>query len=77
MSTATIAEVKHNLDKMIPQLVPGDPLVITMNGYPVATLSATKPAPASLKREPGLWKNKATILIDDEEHLLGFEEDQS
>ncbi len=77
MSTATIEEVKHHLDTMIPQLVPGEPLIITENGCPVATLSATRPAPTLTKRVPGLWKNKATILVDDDEHLQGFEDDQS
>lgn len=77
MSTATIEEVKHHLDTMIPQLVPGEPLVITKNGQPVAMLSASKAAPASMNRVPGLWKNKATILVEDDDHLKGFEDDQS
>jgi prevent-host-death family protein len=71
--TVTLTQAQADLAGLIRQLSPGEQLVITEDGRPVATLTAAPPAPLK-RREPGLWKGKLTILSDDDEHLKDFEE---
>ena len=73
--TATIQEAQADLAGMIHRLAPGEELVLTENATAVATLRAVPPETTPGERPPpGLWKGKAIIVSDDEEHLKDFAE---
>ena len=72
MTVISIEEAQAKLLDLIHKLTPGDELVITENGQPVAKLVAT-PLPR-LRPEPGLCKGWITIVSDDDEHLKDFAE---
>lgn len=71
--TVTLNEAQAHLPGLIHGLSPGEEVVVTENGAPVATITGAKPAIAE-KRVPGLWKGKLTILSDDNDHLADFAE---
>jgi antitoxin (DNA-binding transcriptional repressor) of toxin-antitoxin stability system len=71
--TATIQDAQADLSGLIRRLAPGEELVLTDAGAEVATVRATRP-PSPAARVPGLWKGKATIVSDDDDHLADFEE---
>lgn len=59
------------LCELIAGLAPNDEVVILKDHQPVARLVAaptTRPP-----RIPGLMKGKLTVLVEDDEHLSGFE----
>lgn len=71
-STITLEEAQKRLVELIRQLEPGEELVITENEEPVAKL-VSQPKPRR-RREPGRCKGMITLLVEDDEHLEGFEE---
>jgi antitoxin (DNA-binding transcriptional repressor) of toxin-antitoxin stability system len=71
-STITLEEAQKRLVELIRQLEPGKELVITENEEPVAKL-ISQPKPRR-RREPGRCKGMITLLVEDDEHLEGFEE---
>jgi prevent-host-death family protein len=73
MSTIPIEQAQADLANVIHALAPGEEVVITENDKPVARLVGERPGPSS-RPGPGLWKGKATILSDDDEHLQDFAE---
>lgn len=73
MTPIELSEAQADLPKIIHQLAPGDELMITENGIPVARLITTRSSQSG-HRMPGLWIGKAMILEDDEQHLSDFNE---
>ena len=71
-STITLEEAQKRLAELSRQLEPGEELVITENEEPVAKL-VSQPKPRR-RREPGRCKGMITLLVEDDEHLEGFEE---
>lgn len=71
-STITLEEAQKRLVELIRQLEPGEELVITENEEPVAKL-VSQPK-LRRRREPGRCKGMITLLVEDDEHLEGFEE---
>jgi prevent-host-death family protein len=75
MPNLTIEEAQARLPELIHNLSPGDEVVITENNQPVAKLVSKSPKPtADLRPSPGLGKGFITIVSDDDDHLLDFEE---
>jgi prevent-host-death family protein len=72
--TVTLPQAQADLAGLIRRLVPGEPLIITEDGRPVARLTAEPPPAPPKRREPGLWKGKVVIVSEDDEHLKDFEE---
>jgi antitoxin (DNA-binding transcriptional repressor) of toxin-antitoxin stability system len=73
MSTAIpLEEVEANLRALIYRLAPGDEVLITENRETVAKL-VSQPRPVG-QRQPGLCKGMITLLVEDDEHLQGFQE---
>lgn len=72
MQIATIADVQANLPAMLQSLVPGEELLITEAGRPVAKLRATE----IVTRERVLGRGKGNLIsyIEDDEHLRDFED---
>lgn len=71
--TVTLEEAQARLPDLISRLQPGEEVVITVAGQPVARLQAE----AKSKRPPrkaGSAKGLLTIVSDDDEHLKDFEE---
>jgi antitoxin (DNA-binding transcriptional repressor) of toxin-antitoxin stability system len=71
MSSASIKEVEGQFSEIVHNLRPGQSISITENGSVVAILSAPTPLKTG-KRLAGIWKNKAKILAEDDDHLQGF-----
>jgi len=59
MATMNLEEVQGQLQEVIDGLIPGDPLVITKDGQPVATLTRSErkewPCKAGSGKTPGFW----------------------
>lgn len=68
----SIDEAQDRLAELIHRLAPGDEIIITENQQPVAKL-LSQPRPLQ-RREPGRCKGMITLLVEDEEHLEGFQE---
>lgn len=73
MSTITLEDAQNHLAEVIAKLMPGEPLIITQNGKPVARLLAEE-KPRRMRRQAGSAKGMLTIVADDDEHLKDFEE---
>ena len=73
MTTVTLEEAQANLPELIDHLASGEFLVITRNHQPIARLQAEEP-PLRKPRMAGSAKGLLTILVEDDEHLTGFEE---
>ena len=72
MTTITIEEAQAKLPELIDGLAPGQELAITRNDLPVAQLiglPVEKPRPI-----PGRGRGKLVVLVEDDEHLKGFED---
>ncbi len=70
--TLTLVEAQSRLAELIHGLKPGEELTITENSQPVAkvvSVAAEKCLP-----QPGRGKGMLEILVEDDEHLEGFEE---
>jgi len=72
-TTITVEEAQANLKDLIHQLVPGGEIIITENAQPVAKL-VSEPMKQRKPRVPGLGKGQITLLVEDDEHLEGFED---
>lgn len=73
MTVIDLHKAQAELPALIDELAPGEEVTITRDGVPVAKLTAAAKAAAG-KRQPGLWKGKAVILAEDDEHLQDFAE---
>lgn len=73
MTTVTLQEAQARLAELVRGLAPGEEIVITDNGQPLAKLVREKPA-LRQRPGPGLCKGMITIVADDEEHLKDFQE---
>jgi antitoxin (DNA-binding transcriptional repressor) of toxin-antitoxin stability system len=62
-ATITIGDVQSRLHEVIAGLNPGEPLVITQNGEPVATLTRSDPPPKP--RKAGSAKNQILGMSPD------------
>lgn len=71
MTTATMEEVQSHLPDLLEKLAPGENILITRDGKPVARLTPELPVGAPI---PGRGKGKLVIHAEDDEHLAGFEE---
>ncbi len=72
MQTLPVEQAEGHLSEIIDKLAPGEEIVLTRNGKPVAKLIGTpgeKPRPL-----PGRGKGMLTILAEDDEHLKDFAE---
>jgi antitoxin (DNA-binding transcriptional repressor) of toxin-antitoxin stability system len=58
---------------LIHALAPGEEVLITENGQPVAKLVGEQ-RPVRRGPQPGLCKGMLTIVAEDDEHLRDFEE---
>lgn len=65
--TVSLKDAHANFSALIRELRPGSHVVVTDNGKTVATIMAPENTIPKLlsKRVPGLWKDKVTILSDD------------
>ena len=71
MQTATIEDVQARLPEILDTLAPGEEVVITRNGKPVAKLVPDLPKGVP---SPGRGKGMVIIHADDDEHLKDFAE---
>jgi antitoxin (DNA-binding transcriptional repressor) of toxin-antitoxin stability system len=71
--TISLEEAQAKLKDLVHQLSPGDEIVILENQLPVATLTG-KTSPARKPRVPGNCKGMISLLVEDDEHLVGFED---
>jgi antitoxin (DNA-binding transcriptional repressor) of toxin-antitoxin stability system len=71
MQTATIEDVQARLPEILDKLAPGEEVVITRDGKPVAKLVADLPKGVPI---PGRGKGMLIIHADDDEHLKDFAE---
>ncbi|MCU0705313.1 MAG: type II toxin-antitoxin system prevent-host-death family antitoxin [Fimbriiglobus sp.] len=69
--TVTLQEAQSQLPELLASLTPGDEVVITRDGKPVARLTPELPIGVPI---PGRGKGKLTIISDDDEHLNDFAE---
>jgi prevent-host-death family protein len=69
--TVTLEEAQSHLTELVEKLAPGDEVVITRDGKPVARLTPELPTGVPI---PGRGKGKLTIVSDDDEHLNDFAE---
>ncbi len=84
MTTVTLEEAQNHLKDLIAGINPGEKLVITQDGEPVAELTRaiqeSRPHNAEAERagrtprRPGSCKGKLAILADDDEHLRDWAE---
>jgi antitoxin (DNA-binding transcriptional repressor) of toxin-antitoxin stability system len=72
MPILTVDEVQTRLPQIIDELLPGEEVVITRDNKPVAKLVS----PDAERRTPvfGSCKGMLTVLAEDDDHLVGFEE---
>ena len=73
MSSITLQEARDNLDELIRRLSPGEEIVITHEGQPVAKLIAASPSPRKI---PKLGTQPGSVLSMDhfDEPLADFRE---
>ncbi len=75
MTTVTIEEAQARLPQIIHNLRPGEELLITERGTPLARVKKAQTALAPpLRPAPGLGKGFITVVSDDDEYLLDFAE---
>lgn len=71
--TVSLQEAQAHLADLIAMLTPGEELVITQDGCPIAKLTGQQ-VTTRRKRQPGSAIGKVTVLIEDDEHLDDFQE---
>lgn len=71
-ATVSIDEAQAKLAELIRRLAPGEEIIITENQQPVAKLVLQPRVPQ--RRQPGQCRGMITLLVEDDEHLEGFEE---
>ena len=75
MQTITIEEAQAHLAEILQKLQPGEEVVITRDGQPVATIKATAPAPQRKPRQPGTLKRTVLYIAPDFDAIPeGFED---
>ncbi len=75
MTTVTIEEAQARLPQIIQGLRPGEELMITDHGTPLARVQKAQTALAlQLRPAPGLGQGFITVVSDDDEHLQDFAE---
>lgn len=72
MSTINV-EDSAALAAIVAGLTPGEPVVITRGGTPIARIMAEPAAPRP-PRKAGSAKGQLVILVEDDEHLSHFAE---
>ncbi len=72
MNTISVEE-SAALAAVVAGLKPGEPVVITRGGTPIARIMAEPAAPRP-PRKAGSAKGQLVILAEDDEHLAGFAE---
>lgn len=65
MTTVTLQEAQARLAELIHGLAPGEEIVITDNGQPLAKLVATPPAPSKKPRQLGTMKGSVVYMAPD------------
>ena len=71
-STLPLEEAQARLPELIEHLAPGDEIVLTQKGQPVAKLVGNRPT--RKPRQPGNCEGMLAILSEDDEHLEHFKE---
>jgi prevent-host-death family protein len=71
--TISMEEAQATLPDLIRTLGPGEEVVITQNGQPVAKL-IRQPQAARKRLQPGSAKGMLIINVEDDEHLQDFAE---
>lgn len=71
--TATMEDVQARLPEILDALAPGEQVIITRNGKPVATLVVRGIADRKPRRA-GIAKGMLVVHSDDDEHLKDFAE---
>lgn len=71
MTTSTMEEVQVRLPELLDHLTPGEDVLITRDGKPMARLSYDLPVGAPI---PGRCRGMMTIVSDGDEHLKDFEQ---
>lgn len=72
MTTITVQEAQARLAELVHGLVPGEEILLTEGERPVAKVVGQAPE-GRKPRRPGSARGKLTILVEDDEHLEGFE----
>ena len=73
MTTLSIEQVASQLPTLITQLAPGDEIVVTADGKPVAKVTPVA-AEEKPRRRLGSAKGILTIISEDDDHLQDFAE---
>lgn len=73
MTTLSIHEAATKFLELIHRLTPGDEVIITENGQPVAKLIGQARL-AGQRRRRGSAKGRLVIRVEDDEHLDDFKE---
>jgi prevent-host-death family protein len=71
MHAVTIEEAQSHLPELLDKLAPGDEVVITRDGKPVARLTPELPVGVPI---PGRGRGMLTIVSEDDDHLKDFAE---
>lgn len=70
MTQLTLEEAQAKLSAIVTALQPGEEVLITQDGQPVARLVGQQPV--KQRRSPGSAKGELVIHSEDEEHLEFF-----
>ncbi len=70
--TVSIDQAQAKLAEIIASLAPGDEVVITRDRQPVARLVILPKPPQ--RRQPWRCKGMITLVVEDDEHLEGFQQ---
>jgi antitoxin (DNA-binding transcriptional repressor) of toxin-antitoxin stability system len=71
MHTLPIEQAEGRLAEIVDKLGPGEEILLTRDGRPVARLVGARRPP---RPGPGLGKGMITIVTDDDEHVKDFAE---
>ena len=74
MTILSIEQVPSELPMLIGKLAPGDEIVVTDGGKPVAKVTPMAPVEERPKRRLGSAKGILTIISEDDDHLQDFAE---
>jgi prevent-host-death family protein len=69
--TVTLEDAQSQLSELLDKLAPGDEVVITRDGKPVARLTPELPVGVPI---PGRCRGMLTIVSEDDDHLKDFAE---
>lgn len=72
-TTMAVEEIRVSLPELLDKLMPGDEVILTRNHRPVAKL-VSEPTRPRQPRQPGNCRGMITLLVEDDEHLSGFED---